>query len=85
MGWWKIDSVEYGGIAWSANTDSSTINTTKNNTTNELVNGDRPADIMGKAIDKIRKEYKDYWKREPKIRELQAVFNFVTNPIELVE
>jgi len=75
MGWWKIDNIETGGIDWE-NWDGTVLNVTKDNITNELVNGDGPADIMGDALEQIRKEYKNYWNREPTLNELQAVFNF---------
>ena len=82
MGWWKIDSTERGGIDWSGHTGRSNANALPENTTDEMVNGDAPANIMGDALQQIRKEYKDYWKREPTTGELRAVFNFCLGGIE---
>ncbi|OYT14602.1 MAG: hypothetical protein B7C24_17405 [Bacteroidetes bacterium 4572_77] len=84
MGWWKITDIKTGSIDWDfAGKNVGNINALPENTTNELVTGDGPANIMEDAIYKIRKEYKAYWKREPTKSELQAVLNFVTNPLKL--
>jgi len=81
MGWWKIANVKTGQIDW--NTKDKLVNATPENTTTELVNGDEPANTMEDAINLIREQYKFEWNREPTKSELQAVFNFVINPIKL--
>lgn len=83
MGWWKIVNVESGGIDWNFDSGGPNINATIDNITNELVNGDGPADIMGDAIEKVIKEYEKEWKRKPKVRELQAVFNFCLGGVRI--
>ena len=91
MGWWKIKNIESGSIDFSrdnelVNTFSrivKLVNAFPENTTNESVIGDGPADTMGDAIKIIRKQYKEYWDRDPTKDELQAVLNFVINPLGL--
>ena len=68
MGWWKINSVEKGGIACDTKEGQ------------ELYNGDGPADLMGEALDKIAHEYQISFGRYPKREELLACFNFCSNP-----
>ncbi len=45
-----------------------------------LYGGDGPADVLGPALDEIARLYLDAWGRWPTMAELQACFNFVTNP-----
>jgi len=68
MGWWKIKNVETGQIDFDQSPTDEKI----------LYNGDGPADIMGPALDTIADMYREAWGRDPKLDELQAVFNFVT-------
>ena len=82
MGWWRIVDVESGGIDFTHKcpTNSEFSNAIPSvDPSNELYNGDIPADIMGYALDKISKEYKRALGRTPTREELQAVFNFVLN------
>ena len=44
--------------------------------------GDKPADIMGDAIEKIKKHYQKDFKRDPTSAEIRDVFEFVMNPLD---
>lgn len=66
-GWWSID--KNGKMV------------SKEDTEEQLYIGDGPADIMGNAIEKIFYEYIRAFKRPPKRKEIQAVFNFCSNPV----
>jgi hypothetical protein len=84
MSWWRISDIDSGGIDFTHKcpTNPELSNAIPNiDSSDELYNGDTPADIMGDALDKISKEYKRAWDRTPKREELQAVFNFVLNGI----
>jgi hypothetical protein len=70
MGWWKINDVERGQSAKMHRSETET----------DLYNGDGPADEMGECLDSIAREYMAAFGRWPKLDELQACFNFVTNP-----
>jgi len=50
-------------------------------TKDNLYNGDKPADIMGKALSEIRKCYQEHWDRIEKPKEMLAVFNFCYKPM----
>jgi len=81
MGWWKIDSVENGGIDWRWDSGSNNVSAVPGKHPVELeYGGDGPADVMSKAVDKIWEQYKKAWGRSPTRNELQACFNFVANP-----
>lgn len=43
--------------------------------------GDGPANIMSKAINRIIKEYKEEWDREPTMYELHRLVDFVAAPL----
>lgn len=79
MGWWKIVD-KSGGIDFR---HKCPINPKLSNAipgidlSNELYNGDIPADIMGNALDHINQEYGKAWGRKATREELEAVFNFV--------
>jgi hypothetical protein len=53
MGWWKVSSVENGGIDWGHNRGSGLGNATKGDHTENYYNGDGPADVMGFAMDAV--------------------------------
>lgn len=79
MGWWKIDSVENGQIDWAHESpgDPKLVNALPGQEkTDELYNGDGPADLMDTALDQINKRYIAAWGRPAKEDELKAVFNF---------
>lgn len=77
MGWWKINSVETGGIDWDGSTLANKI--PGQDTPDGLYNGDEPADIMGEALHEISKVYQKAWGRPAKEEELTACFNFCKN------
>ena len=80
-GWWKIKDVDTGQIDWNQ-PDKATglINAIpSSDDTDTLYNGDGPADVMGQAIKDIATLYREAWDRDPTIRELRAVANFVIN------
>ena len=84
MGWWRINSVESGGIDWSHKcpTNSQLANAIPGEEIEDaLYNGDQPADLMGPILDKINEEYKEAWGRPVKQEELTAVFNFCSSPL----
>ena len=45
-----------------------------------MVNGDNPADTMTAAVEKISKEYQDEWGRKPYRAELEAVLSLSILP-----
>lgn len=79
MGWWKINSVECGGIdlTHGEKQGRELANALPGvDKPEELYNGDGPADVMDAALKKIVSLYDASWKRPPKEEELKAVFNF---------
>lgn len=83
MGWWKIESIEKGGIdidhrAKSLEDTSLSTALPKEDDKDDLYSGDVPADIMGAAIEKINSEYVIAWGRPVKKDELIACLNFVS-------
>lgn len=84
MGWWKIKDVETGRIdhGHTKENRAGCSNAVPGDAEDEpyLVNGDEPADLMNAALDTICDCYRRAWHRNPKLDELRAVFNFVTNP-----
>ena len=80
-GWWQIDSVGTGQIKWDQpDKKDGLINAIPSEDDKEkLYNGDCPADIMDKALNKIAEEYRSSWDREPKPEEIEAIFNFCFN------
>jgi len=83
MGWWQIDSVEYGQIDWEVKRPGRTLVNALpgEDSSKAMYNGDGPADVMGSAVDEIIQLYMDAWGRPPCKDELLAVFNFCVNPL----
>jgi len=85
MGWWKIDSVESGGISHELPSghprDGKTVRNAipGRDTPEDLYNGDGPADILGAALKRIDTVYQETWGRHAKPDEMRAAFNFVFN------
>ncbi len=73
MGWWKIKDVASGGIAWDLSKDEIAR-------LPERYNGDEPADILGRAFDRVAAAFLGEWGRLPSIDELTAAVNFVLGP-----
>lgn len=44
--------------------------------------GDIPCDVMGKSLDTIIDEYKEYVGRPPRLSELKGTFEYVVKPME---
>lgn len=65
-GWWAIDSIERGQIETSGEDTG-------------FYNGDGPADIMDRALDKIAYQYMESFGRWPHKGELLACLNFCSN------
>jgi hypothetical protein len=80
-GWWQIKDVETGQIDWNQpDKAGQLINAIPGeDSTEELYNGDGPADVMGDALKKIDGMYQETWGRLPTMRELRGVSNFVLN------
>ena len=81
MGWWKIRDVESGQIDLGSARNGLLNKFPGADPSDGLYNGDGPADLMVAAIESISKEYVAAWGRKPTRQELQAVFNFVVNPL----
>ena len=83
-GWWKIDNIETGQIDQSQpDKKKEIINVIPGkDSSKELYNGDGPADIMDGALDRIAKEYREQWEKEPELDEIKAVFNFCFNGLK---
>jgi len=64
VGWWHISNDGSGGFGYTEPGD--------------LCNGDKPADILGPAVDKVIKAYEKAWGRKPFREELLAALDFVT-------
>lgn len=80
MGWWKIKDVETGQIDFEAETAARTANAIPGKENVDcLFNGDGPADVMSRALHKIRGQYEQAWGRSAKKEELTACFNFCCN------
>ncbi len=84
MGWWKIASVESGGISCDLPTGHPGTDAFRNavpgrDAPDDNYNGDLPADIMAAAIKTIDKEYQADWGRMARPDEIKACFNFVFN------
>jgi hypothetical protein len=83
MGWWKIKDIESGAIDFEHRAKSMKGSHLSNaipseDDPNTLYNGDKPADIMGAAIEKINNEYVKTWGRPVKKDELTAILNFTS-------
>ena len=82
MGWWKIKDVETGQVSKNWDDGRGIANAIPHkDSKNDFYNGDKPADIMGKALREIRKCYQEDWERIEKPEEMKAVFNFCYNPM----
>ena len=92
MGWWKIENIETGQIARThpsghpgnplPGQDRMVINAVPGrDAIGDYYNGDGPADIMDQAIDDVCRTYKREWNRPPHLEEIEAVINFVMNPM----
>ncbi len=84
MGWWKIASVESGGISCDMPTGHPGGTALRNaipgrDAPDDNYNGDRTADIMGAAIKRIDDEYRRVWGRPAHPDEMKACFNFMFN------
>ena len=44
--------------------------------------GDEPLDIIGDAIEAVRKSYNSKWSRDATLEEIRDVFNYVMSPLE---
>lgn len=78
MGWWETD-VKTGRVKEKQNKKGLINAIPGKDDSEKLYNGDRPADEMGKCLDKIYETYVRAWGREPYLEEIRAVFNFVFN------
>lgn len=65
MGWWTIKDVKSGAPDTPIGTPAFVI-------------GDKVADVMGDALDKINAVYEDEIGRSPQKDEIMALFNFVS-------
>ena len=68
MGWWRVKDLKTGGI------DFDDVSRPKSEQT--LINGDKPADLMGDVFCRIDRLYKKEWGRPVTSKELRAIFNF---------
>ena len=81
MGWWLID--ESGSIKDFEDGRECQNAIPEKDDSKSMYGGDVPADIMGKAVSEIVKEYEAAWKREPSFLELISCLKFVTAPMGL--
>lgn len=66
MGWWKIRSVDSGGIDWDWKKGNRLVNAIPGSDSPDFYyNGDGPADILGLAVRRIEVEFAEELKLKP--------------------
>jgi len=77
MGWWKMN-LETGGIDCDCKTEvEGLLNAIPNKDSAKcFFGGDKPSDIMTKAIKDIHKEYEKAWGRKARKAEIMEIYGF---------
>lgn len=75
-GWWPITGPEAPGLPWG---NLETAQATG------LTIGDAPADVLDGTIDELIKIWQRDWNRNPRIAELEALWQFCANPQVLIK